>query len=44
MKINKKSIPIAMEGPGTVMRTQDYFEGMTVCFNELPKGTDFTLT
>ena len=31
-----------MEGPGTVMRTQDNFGGMTVRFNELPKGTDFT--
>lgn len=42
MKINKRAIPVAMEGPGTVMRTQADFGGMTVCFNELPKGTDFT--
>ncbi|WP_335966370.1 cupin domain-containing protein [Galbibacter sp. PAP.153] len=42
MKINKNNIPIAMEGPGTVMRTQNNFGKMTVCFNELPKGTDFS--
>lgn len=42
MKINKQHIPVAMEGPGTTMRMQDNFGGMTVCFNELPKGTDFT--
>jgi len=42
MKINKNHIPIAMEGPETVMRTQNDFGGMTVCFNELPQGTDFT--
>ena len=42
MKINKERIPVAMEGPGTVMRTQDNFGGMTICYNELPKGTDFT--
>ncbi|MCB0686046.1 MAG: hypothetical protein KDC53_05960 [Saprospiraceae bacterium] len=42
MKINKKDIPVAMEGPGTKMRIQQGFGGMTICFNELPKGTDFT--
>ncbi|MDG3583884.1 cupin domain-containing protein [Galbibacter pacificus] len=42
MKINKNNIPIAMEGPGTVMRTQNNFGKMTVSFNELPKGTDFS--
>ena len=42
MRINKNDIPVAMEGPGTTLRTQDNFGGMTVCFNELPKGTDFT--
>lgn len=42
MKLNKKSIPVTMEAPGTTMRMQDNFGGMTVCFNELPKGTDFT--
>jgi ethanolamine utilization protein EutQ (cupin superfamily) len=42
MKINKNEIPVSMEGSGTVMRTQNNFGRMTVCFNELPKGTDFT--
>lgn len=42
MKINKKDIPITMEAPGTVMRALPNYGGMTVCFNELPKGTDFT--
>ena len=42
MKVNKKNIPVTMEAPGTTMRMQDNFGGMTVCFNELPKGTDFT--
>ena len=42
MKINKESIPTTMEAPGTKMRAQADFGGMTVCFNELPKGTDFT--
>ena len=42
MKINKKDIPIAMEGPGTKMRTLPGFGGMDVNFHELPQGTDFT--
>lgn len=42
MKIHKKDIPITMEAPGTVMRALPNYDGMTVCFNELPKGTDFT--
>lgn len=42
MKANKQNISVAMEGPGTTMRTKDNFGGMTVSFNELPKGTDFT--
>ena len=42
MKINKKSIPTTMQSPDTTMRAQPDFGGMTVCFNELPKGTDFT--
>lgn len=43
MNLNKIYIPVALEGPGTVMRTKDNFGGMTVCINELPKGTDFIL-
>lgn len=42
MKIQSTSIPVVMESPGTKMRMHDNFGGMTVCFNELPKGTDFT--
>ncbi len=42
MKINKKDIPVTMEAPGIVMRALPNYGGMTVCFNELPKGTDFT--
>ena len=42
MKINKESIPTTMQSPDTTMRAQSNFGGMTVCFNELPKGTDFT--
>ena len=42
MKINKNDIPVTMEGPGTIMRTQSDFGGMTVGFMQLPKGTDFT--
>ncbi len=42
MKINKNDIPITMEAPGTIMRALPNYGGMTVCFNELPKGTDFT--
>ena len=42
MKTKKENIPVAMEAPGTVMRAQSGYGGMTVGFNELPAGTDFT--
>lgn len=42
MKINKKEIPTTMQTPDTTMRALTNYGGMTVCFNELPKGTDFT--
>lgn len=42
MKINKKDIPTTMQTPDTTMRAQPNYGSMTVCFNELPKGTDFT--
>ena len=42
MKINKESIPVRMEGPGTVMRNLPGYGGMTVAFNEVPGGTDLT--
>lgn len=42
MKVNKNDIPVTMEAPSTVMCSLPDYGGMTVCFNELPKGTDFT--
>ena len=42
MKINKDDLPVAMEGPGTIMKNQAGYGGMTVAFNTLPAGTDFT--
>ena len=42
MKLNKENIPIILQAPDTKMRAQEGFGGMTVGFNELPKGTDFT--
>ncbi|MDO6436645.1 hypothetical protein Q4534_04480 [Cyclobacterium sp. 1_MG-2023] len=42
MKINKKDIPTTMQTPDSTLRAQANYGGMTVCFNELPKGTDFT--
>ncbi|MCG2462903.1 cupin domain-containing protein [Flavobacteriaceae bacterium F89] len=42
MKIDKKDIPTTMQAPGTIMRALPDYGSMTVCFNELPKGTDFT--
>jgi len=42
MKINKEDIPVTMEGPGTIMRAKSGLGGMTVGYNQLPKGTDFT--
>lgn len=35
-------MPVAMEGPGTKMRTMAGFGGMDVNYHELPAGTDFT--
>lgn len=42
MKINKEDIPVTMEGPGTIMRAQSGLGGMTVGYNQIPAGTDFT--
>ncbi|AWX46134.1 hypothetical protein HME9304_03166 [Flagellimonas maritima] len=42
MKISKEDIPVTMQSPDTIMRALPNYGGMTVCFNELPKGTDFT--
>lgn len=42
MKINKEDLPVTMQSPGTIMRAQAGYGGMTAAFNELPKGTDLT--
>ena len=40
MKIRKEDLPVIMQGPDSVMRSQQGFGGMTVAFNEFPAGTD----
>ncbi len=40
MKIQKEDIPVAMEGPGMIARSQSGYGGMTIAFNEFPAGTD----
>ncbi|RYG53155.1 MAG: hypothetical protein EOO01_05095 [Chitinophagaceae bacterium] len=42
MKIKKEDIPVTMEAPGTTMRGLPGYGGMTVAFNEIPAGTDFS--
>ena len=42
MKIKKEEIPVTMQGTGTTMRALPGYGGMTVAFNEIPAGTDFT--
>ena len=42
MKVKKEKIPVTMEAPGTTMRGLPGFGGMTVAFNEIPAGTDFS--
>jgi len=42
MKINKNDIPIMMQTPDSVLRNIKGYGGMTIAFNELPKGFDFT--
>lgn len=42
MKINKDELPVVMEAPGIVMRGQKDWGGMTVGYNTLPGGADFT--
>ncbi len=42
MKIKKEEIPVTMEAPGTIMRGLPGYGGMTVAFNEIPAGTDFS--
>ncbi len=42
MKLKKEDIPVVMQAPGMIMRSQADLGEMTVVFHELPKGTDFT--
>jgi len=42
MKINKEDIPVAMQNQGATMRNIAGYGGMTIAYNELPAGTDFT--
>ena len=40
--MKKEALPVTMQAPGTTMRGLSGYGGMTVAFNELPAGTDFT--
>ena len=42
MKLNKEDMPITMQAPNTKMCMQIGFGSMTVGYNVMPKGTDFT--
>lgn len=42
MKSKKEDLPVVMQTPGSVMRNLPGYGGMTVAFNEMPKGTDIT--
>ena len=42
MKINKDNIPIVMQSADSIMRNIEGYGGMTIAYNELPKGTDFS--
>jgi hypothetical protein len=42
MKIQREEMPVTMEGPGTIMRGITGYGGMTVGYNQLPAGTDFS--
>jgi hypothetical protein len=42
MKLKKEDIPVTMQAPGTTMRGLPGWGGMTVAFNEIPAGTDFS--
>ena len=41
-KKHAAAIPVTMQAPAMIMRAQPDYGGMTVSFNELPKGTDIT--
>lgn len=40
--MKKEDIPVTMQGPGTTMRGLPGYGGMTVAYNEIPAGTDFS--
>lgn len=42
MKININDIPIMMQTPDSLLRNMTGYGGMTIAYNELPKGFDFT--
>ncbi len=42
MKIKKEDMPVMMQAPETIMRSIPNCGGITLGFNKLPKGTDFT--
>jgi hypothetical protein len=42
MKIKKEDIPVTMQASGTIMRRLPGYGGMTVAYNEVPAGTDFS--
>lgn len=42
MKIRKEDLPIIMEAPGAIMRAMPNCGSITIGFNELAKGTNFT--
>lgn len=41
--MNREAIPVTMQGPGTTLRGQSGYGGMTASYNEVPAGTDFSL-
>ena len=42
MKINKEEMEVVMEAPDTIFRNATGYGGMTIAFNEMPKGSYFT--
>lgn len=43
MKIKKEDIPVINKVPGTTLRGLSGYGGMTVAYNEIKAGTDFSL-
>ena len=42
MKMNKNEIPVLMQAESTIVRNLTGCGGMTIAYNEFPKGTDFS--